>query len=47
MGAKKKAGEDRAVARLAAEGETVTDRYLRSITDEDAEAQLRDPVLWA
>jgi len=33
--------------RLPAEGETVTDAYLRSITDEDAEAQLRDPVLWA
>ena len=33
--------------RLPAEGETVTDAYLRSITDEDAGAQLRDPVLWA
>jgi hypothetical protein len=32
---------------LPAEGETVTVAYLRSITDEDAEAQLRDPVLWA
>jgi hypothetical protein len=30
---------------LPAEGETVTDAYLRSIADEDAEAQLRDPVL--
>jgi hypothetical protein len=47
MGVKKKAGEDRAVARLPVEGETVTDAYLRSITDDDAEAQLRDPVLWA
>jgi hypothetical protein len=47
MGAGNNAGEDRAVPRLPSEGETVTDAYLRSITDEDAEAQLRDPVLWA
>jgi hypothetical protein len=35
------------VPRLPNEGETVTVDYLRSITDEDAEAQLRDPMLWA
>jgi hypothetical protein len=33
--------------RLPSEGETVTVDYLRSITDDDAEAQLRNPVLWA
>ena len=27
--------------------ETVTIAYLRSVTDEDAEAQLQHPVLWA
>jgi hypothetical protein len=32
---------------LPAEGETVTNDYLKRITNEDAEAQLRDPVLWA
>lgn len=47
MGASNNAGEDRAVPRLPSEGETVTVAYLRSITDEDAAAQLRDPVLWA
>jgi hypothetical protein len=33
--------------RVPAEGKTVTDAYLRSITDEDAAAQLRDPLLRA
>jgi hypothetical protein len=39
--------EEITVPSLPAEGETVTNAYLRSITDEDAAAQLRDPVLWA
>jgi len=39
--------EEITVPSLPAEGETVTDAYLRSITDEDAAAQLRDPLLRA
>jgi hypothetical protein len=39
--------EEITVPNLPTEGETVTNAYLRSITDEDAAVQLRDPVLWA
>jgi hypothetical protein len=47
MSAKKQRREERAVPRLPGEGETVTVDYLRSISDDDGEAQLRDPMLWA
>jgi hypothetical protein len=38
---------DRAVPKLPAEDETTTVADLRSITDENAEAQLRDASRWA
>jgi hypothetical protein len=35
------------VPSLPTAGETVTAAYLRSITDDDAESQLRHPKLWS